>query len=240
MSIETARDVMQVCLGGHVVTDVLASHPEQGANYCDRCGAPTICRCQTCGEEIRGAPVAPALTTIGTRPPPTHCPGCGAAFPWAGKPLPEAAADTLTLLERVLRRMPDAIRQLRDRHAGRSTLRVEDVYDLQDFLRAVLHLHFEDVRCERRTPRYSPGVRTDFIVAPDRIAVCAKLIDAKEDVERLPREVYEDIGYYERQSDSGGVLLFIFDAEQHVHDARQLESSVSGNGAIVARCIVAS
>src|SRR4051794_9154632 len=213
MSIETARDVMQVCLGGHVITDVLASHPEHGANYCDRCGAPTICRCQTCGEEIPGAAAAPALATIGRRRAPAHCPGCGAAFPWSGKPLPANTADTLVLLETVLRRLPDAIRQLRDRHDGRSTLRVEDVYDLEDFVRAVLHLHFDDVRCERRTPRYSQGMRTDFVVGPERIAVGVKLVDTAADVERVAAEVRDDVAYYERQTDRGGFVALIFDPE---------------------------
>ncbi len=175
MNAELTRDVMQVCLRGHVITDMLLSHPEQGANHCDRCGAPTLCHCQTCGQEIPGASSLPGLATIGHRPAPQFCPGCGAVFPWSNRPLLAAATDTSAALATLLRRLPHAVRQLRDRHDSRPTLKVEDEHDLEDLLRAVLHLHFDDVRRELRTPSYSATTRTDFIVGPDCVAVSAKI-----------------------------------------------------------------
>src|SRR5262249_28190224 len=132
MTIEVLRDVMQVCLSGHVITDVLASHPEQGSSHCDRCGSPTLSRCPTCGEEIPGAAPLAWLRPIGRRPAPQHCPGCGAAFPWADEEGPAPASDTLSQLQTLLRRMPRAARQLRERHAGRPALHVDDVHDLED------------------------------------------------------------------------------------------------------------
>src|SRR5690242_10371116 len=104
MSTDTVRDVMQVCLGGHVITDVLVSHPESGSSHCDRCGAPTLSRCPTCGNDIPGAAGPPGVATIGRREPPRHCPACGARFPWAEHPSADSAPGTVAVLEPLLRR----------------------------------------------------------------------------------------------------------------------------------------
>lgn len=240
MSIEIARDVMQVCLGGHVITDALASHPEQGARHCDRCGAPTISRCPTCGEEIPGAVAVLGPAPIGRRPPPAHCPGCGAAFPWAERPPSSATPETLAVLEPLLRRLPEAVRQLRDRHDRRPTLRVEDEYDLEDLLRAILHLHFDDVRRETRTPSYALGVRTDFIVGPERIAVTAKLLGTRDCEAELANAVREDVAYYQEHAECGGLLVLIYDPEQSVNAPRQLEATLSAAGWPSPRCVVSS
>ena len=42
---------------------------------------------------------------------------------------------------------------------------------LDDLMRAVLPLHFDDVRPQGRTPHYAAGTRTDFLLAPERVAV---------------------------------------------------------------------
>jgi hypothetical protein len=239
MSTETARDVMQVCLGGHVITDVLATHPEQGMGHCDRCGSPTISRCPTCGDDIPGSTAAFGLMPIGRRHPPAHCPNCGVAFPWAERPVSTAPPDTLAVLEPLLRRLPQAVRQLRDRHDRRPTLRVEDEYDLEDLLRTVFHLNFDDVRRESRTPSYSPTVRTDFIVGPQRTAVSAKLVKSNGCEPALVREVREDVAYYE-QAECGGLVVLVYDPEQLLPDPRRMEVALGATNVLNVCCVVAS
>jgi hypothetical protein len=237
METDVMHDVMQVCLGGHVITDMLNSHPEQGLQHCDRCGAPTISRRPTCGDDLAGAAALPGLSTIGRRQAPQHCRCCGVAFPWATQAAPPETMDTLELLERVLRRLPHAVRQLRDRHDGRPTVRVVDAFDLEDLVRAILHLHFDDVRRETRTPGYSFVTRTDFIVGPQRIAVTAKL--AQQDVREreLVRQIHEDAAFYE-QKDCDCLVVLVYDPEQIVRDAQQFEVACTVGQEV--RCVVAS
>lgn len=239
MITDMVRDVMQVCLGGHVITDVLASHPEQGMRCCDRCGAPTMSRCATCGVEIPGSTAAFGLTPIGRPRPPAHCPSCGAAFPWAERPSASATPDTLATLESLLRRLPETIRQLRDRHDSRPTLRVDDEYDLEDLLRAILHLHFDDVRRETRTPSYATGVRTDFVVGPERIAVSAKIAIAARCEAELISAVHEDIRFYQQQAECGGLAVLIYDPEQQLREPRRMEVALGATDALSVRCVVA-
>jgi hypothetical protein len=237
MTIETMRDVMQVCLGGHVITDVLATHPEQGTRHCDRCGAETIHRCPTCGEEIPGAALVP-LMPIGRRCAPEHCPWCGAAFPWADAPSPAADSATWVRLERLLRRLPETIRQLRDRHGGRATLRVRDEHDLADVLRAVLCLEFDEVRRGSRTPLYADGVRTDFLVGPDRVAITAKIVGIVTSESVLLDEIQEDIATYASRANCGGLVVLIYDPEQRLHDGGRLAAAGGAMAGFAVRCLV--
>jgi len=237
MTIEILRDVMQVCLSGHVITDVLASHPEQGSNYCDRCGSPTLSRCPTCGEGIPGAAPLAGLMPIGRRPAPQHCPGCGAAFPWAIEEGPAPAPDTLSEVLALLRRLPRAARQLRERHAGRPTLRVDDLHDVEDLLRAALHLQFDNVRRETRTPTYASDVRTDFVIGPGQVAVTAKLLTENAEPQ-IASEIHEDTLFYQRRPEVSALAVLVFDPEQFLRDRQRFESALASNGIPPVRCVV--
>ncbi|MGH7171100.1 MAG: DUF2321 domain-containing protein, partial [Gemmataceae bacterium] len=74
---DSLPDVMQVCRNGHVITDLLRNSPERALTHCDRCGAVTMDRCQTCGHELPGAFVVPGLQPVGVRSAPHFCAMCG-------------------------------------------------------------------------------------------------------------------------------------------------------------------
>src|SRR5262249_44009026 len=127
------QDVMQVCRHGHVITDRLRACPERGQTHCDRCGAPTLSACGTCGRDLPGALVVAGMQPVGARQPPSYCPTCGAAFPWAARP--EAPApEALGGLVAMLRRLPRVARELRVRHGDRPAFRVGDELDLEDLV----------------------------------------------------------------------------------------------------------
>src|SRR5271165_1781305 len=117
-------DVMQVCRNGHVMTDLLHTNPERSRSHCDRCGAETLDRCATCGQELPGAFPVPGLAPVGALRPPDYCPTCGAAFPWAADRHAVSADDPLRFLVPLLRRLPRMIRQLRSRHGNRPPFQV--------------------------------------------------------------------------------------------------------------------
>lgn len=48
-------------------------------------------------------------------------------------------------------------RQIRSRHEQRETLSIQDEYDVQDLLHALLSIFFEDIRAEEWTPSYAGG-----------------------------------------------------------------------------------
>jgi hypothetical protein len=68
-------------------------------------------------------------------------------------------------VEQLCLRFHSVVRQLRSRHDGRTALVVEDEYDVQDLLHALLRLHFDDIRPEEWTPSYGgKSTRMDFLL----------------------------------------------------------------------------
>ncbi|MCI0464214.1 MAG: DUF2321 domain-containing protein [Gemmataceae bacterium] len=237
MSVDQAQDVMQVCLRGHVITDRLRGRPEHALSRCDRCGAPTLHACPTCGRELPGARAVLGLEPVGRLSAPPHCPLCGAAFPWA--PRPARSPDVLAILDRLLRRLPQVVRQLRVRHDGRPSFRVEDVYDLADLVRALLPLHFDDVRPEGRTPSYASRTRTDFVLAPEQTAVTVRRVAHAKDEAELTGQLAEDMDYYERRDGVRRLLVLVYDPEQHLPDPARFEAACRRDDELTVRCVVA-
>jgi hypothetical protein len=217
-------DVMQVCENGHVITDLLYTHPDAGRTHCDRCGAATLERCPTCAAELPGAIPVPGLVPVGDRRPPQHCPTCGAAFPWTEQRGRSHRRSAVATLEGLLRRLPNAIRELRWRHGDRPAFCVRDDYDLEDLLRALLPLHFDDVRPESRTPHYAAATRTDFLLAREGIAVCLKFVPSGADERQFAPQFAEDITYYRGRPSCLHLVVFFYDPEQLLASPRRLEA----------------
>ncbi|BDO02033.1 hypothetical protein KAM622c_16200 [Klebsiella quasipneumoniae subsp. quasipneumoniae] len=70
----------------------------------------------------------------------------------------------------VLRRFPAFCRQLKKRYNDRDTIEVNDEYDVQDLVHALLVLHFDDVRPEEASPSYAgSSSRQDFMLKKEKI-----------------------------------------------------------------------
>jgi hypothetical protein len=228
------QDVMQVCRNGHVITDLLRTFPERAVTHCDRCGAVTMECCPTCGHELPGAIVVPGLHPVGARPAPHYCERCGAAFPWTRQRHPPKR-ESLTILENLLRRLPHVTRQLRVRHGNRPPFRVTDERDLEDLLRSLLPLHFDDIRPECRTPGYATGTRTDFLLAPESIALTIKWAQP-----RILEHVPEDVAYYQRERKCRTLVVFVYDPESSLREPC-LPQRCSENGEeLEVRCVIGS
>jgi DpnII restriction endonuclease len=79
-------------------------------------------------------------------------------------------------IERLLRRFYRVARQLRARHGERQTLEVNDEYDVQDLLAALLHLRFDDIRAEEWVPSYAgKASRMDFLLKSEQVVIETKM-----------------------------------------------------------------
>ncbi len=234
------QDVMQVCRNGHVITDLLHTYPDRGLSHCDRCGAMTLDRCATCGMEIPGAVHVPGLVPVGRSQPPEFCSSCGAPFPWGKKSeLPEAS-DPIANLERLLRRLPLVIRQLRSRQGNRPAFQVADERDLEDLLRCLLPLYFDDIRPESRTPSYDCGTRTDFRLKPEGIVLTVKRATSRDCEKQLGEQLQEDVAHYEREGGCKTLVGFIQDPEGRLREPSQLEAMWSKpQDRLELRCVIA-
>jgi Uncharacterized protein conserved in bacteria (DUF2321)/REase_DpnII-MboI len=221
------QDVMQVCRNGHVITDLLRSHPEQSLARCHRCGADTFDHCPTCGHPLAGATFVPGLVLLGRREPPQFCLLCGASFPWTRRPPLSSPSVPLRQLESLLRRLPDVARQLRSRQDDQPPFRVEDDHGLEDLVRSLLPVHFDDVCLEGRTPSYSVGSRTDFRLVPESIGLTVKHVSPACREPELTAQWEEDVAYYQRQKNCRTLVGLAYDPGELLVDPARLETALS-------------
>jgi hypothetical protein len=88
---ESWHDTAQICLNGHLITDIAQSAPELRKPYCDRCGDQTITACLSCQALIRGHYHVPGVVSFSHRDaPPRYCHECGEPYPWTERSLKAA------------------------------------------------------------------------------------------------------------------------------------------------------
>lgn len=82
---ENYYDNAQICLNGHVISDVAGTHPVHTTPFCTQCGAQTKRTCQSCDAGIRGYYHSDIITGYYRRP--EYCHSCGAPYPWTERSL---------------------------------------------------------------------------------------------------------------------------------------------------------
>ena len=148
--------------------------------------------------------------------------------------------DQLSLIERICLHFHRVYRQLQARHGGRPTIVIQDEYDVQDLLHALLRLHFDDVRPEEWTPSFAgASARVDFLLKEERIVVEVKKTRPSMNVGELGAQLLVDIARYERHPDCGTLVCFIYDADGRIGNPVGLERDLEAHsGTLRVRVIV--
>lgn len=137
-----------------------------------------------------------------------------------------AALETVLFL---CRRFPIFARQLGERGHNRLPVEIEDEYDVQYLLLALLRLHFEDVRSEEWTPSYAGGsARMDFLLKPEKIVVEAKKTRTTLRDRDVADQLIIDIERYAQHADCDVLVCFVFDPEHMLHNPTGLGQDLSG------------
>src|SRR5262249_13935572 len=149
--------------------------PQFRRPFCPDCGMETITECPQCKKGIPGRYETQGVLVVGgTTAVPAHCEFCGHPFPWTTRradkePACEGAVEfqfnAIALVIHICRRFHTVALQIRKRHDSRGTLDVQDEYDLQDLMHALLRAFFDDVRPEEYVPSYAAKcTRVDFFL----------------------------------------------------------------------------
>ena len=128
------------------------------------------------------------------------------------------AINALDLLERVFRKLPYAIATLSHTVRDRPGLPIiDDEYDLQRLMHAVLQLHFDDVRAEEPTPSTAGAwAKIDFLLPEVRVAIEAKMTREKLGAKKTGDELAADILRYPKHRDVSALLAVIYDPERRI------------------------
>lgn len=131
-------------------------------------------------------------------------------------------------IDLILERFHLVAHELSKRHDKRTTISIRDEYDVQDLLRALLYLHFDDVRAEEWTPSYAgKSSRIDFILKAHRVALEVKKTRAGLGAAEVGSQLLEDIGRYRVHPDCGLLLCFVYDPDRLIQNPRGLERDLT-------------
>lgn len=121
---------------------------------------------------------------------------------------------SLGTLMNVLRQFHRFATQLRKRHAGRESLVINDEYDVQDLLHALLLMHFLDVRPEENAPSFAgASPRLDFLLKEEKIVIELKKTRENLTEKRIGDELLADITRYQQHPNCKRLVCFIYDPE---------------------------
>ena len=129
----------------------------------------------------------------------------------------DSEIDTEVILEQIFMRFYKIARQLRNRHDNRETLSIEDEYDVQDLLHALLYLYFDDVRAEEWTPSYAgKSARVDFLLKNEKTVIEVKKTRQGLADKEVGDQLIIDVERYKEHPDCEKLICFVYDPEARI------------------------
>ena len=119
-------------------------------------------------------------------------------------------------------------RQLKTRHSNRSTIEINDEYDVQDLFHALLTLYFDDIRDEEYTPSYAGRAsRTDFLLKQEQTVIEIKKTRENLTNKEVGEQLSIDITRYKSHPDCKTLICFVYDPERRIKNPRGIENDLS-------------
>ena len=125
-------------------------------------------------------------------------------------------------------------KEMEERYDNRPPLVINDEYDVQDLLKALLILHFESIQPEEYGKMFNrTRSRVDFFLRFDNIAIEVKYVRNKNHSKTIHKEIVQDKEYYSNRSDFRHLYFFIYDPNSfllnRVDFTKDLERNVPQN-----------
>lgn len=132
------------------------------------------------------------------------------------------------LVESVLERFPVIVKEISRRHGNRPSFEIHDEYDVQDFLRGLLRIFFDDIRDEEWTPSYAgASARMDLLLKNEKIVIEVKMARRGLGEKQIREQLIIDKAYYKQHKDCKKLYCFIYDPESRIKNPRGFEKDLS-------------
>ncbi|MFC5133519.1 MULTISPECIES: hypothetical protein [Haloferacaceae] len=131
-------------------------------------------------------------------------------------------------VELLFERFGHITRQLANRSRDRPPLQMDDEYDVQYLLHALLRLYFDDIRDENYLKRHA-GVspRIDFLLEDENIGIETKRVRANSHPKKIRTELAEDKEHYRSDTNCETLLCFIYDPDRYLTNPAEFEKDLS-------------
>jgi hypothetical protein len=132
------------------------------------------------------------------------------------------------VIENICRRFHLVAKKMQERHEGRPTLEIEDEYDVQDLLHALMTLYFDDIRPEEWTPSYAGGSsRMDFLLKQEQVVVEVKKTRKGLGARKVGEELMIDIQRYKAHPNCKSLFCFVYDPEGRISSPKGIENDLN-------------
>src|SRR5262249_39670147 len=112
-----------------------------------------------------------------------------------------------------------------------TTLDVQDEYDVQDLIHALLRQFYDDVRPEEYSPTYAGGAsRIDFLLKKEQIIIEVKMTRPSLKAKELGEQLIIDIARYEKHPDCKMLYCFVYDPNGYIKNPSGIEADLSRSG----------
>ncbi len=129
----------------------------------------------------------------------------------------------------ILRNFDKSARQIQRRYNNRKTIEIEDEYDVQDLMHAILRAFFNDVRPEEYTPSYAgSNSRVDFLLKTEKIVIEVKFASQKLKEKEIGNQLIIDINKYQTHPDCEQLYCFVYDPNREIRNPVGIENDLSG------------
>ncbi|RHI44420.1 hypothetical protein DW167_10080 [Bacteroides thetaiotaomicron] len=133
----------------------------------------------------------------------------------------------INVVQKICNRFHQVARQVRQRHSNRKTIEIEDEYDVQDLLHALLKVDFDDVRAEEWTPSYAGSAsRMDFLLKQEQIVIEVKKTRKGLVAKEVGEQLMIDIERYTAHPDCQTLVCFVYDPESRVANPIGIENDL--------------
>lgn len=141
-------------------------------------------------------------------------------------------SSALSLVLNILNRFPAFVRQLKRRYNGRAPLEVNDEYDVQDMVYALLTLHFNDIRAEEYTPSFAGAAsRQDFLLKNEKIVIEVKKTRESLGAGKVGGELLIDMARYRAHQDCDTLILFVYDPDCYINNPLGVKTDLESKDA---------
>lgn len=132
------------------------------------------------------------------------------------------------IIESIFDRFHVVAKQIETRYDNRPTIAINDEYDAQDLLHALLKLYFDDVRPEEWTPSYAGrSSRVDFLLKNENIVVEVKKTRRNLSDKEIGEQLIIDINRYKSHPSCKTLLCFVYDPAQLIKNPSGLENDLN-------------
>jgi hypothetical protein len=144
-------------------------------------------------------------------------------------PVAGEARDRIAQLMQILNNFPVVERVMRDRKQGRPAFVVENEYDVQDLLYAIIRAVFDDAKREEWTPqRAGSAKRIDMLIASIETAIETKYVRDENHAKKVADELMVDIECYHARPECRHLIALVIDPHRHIPDPAQFGDDLSG------------